>query len=660
MRKVLLLLSVAVVGGSAFAQSQLENYEAEEFNGYRLNKMEASEANFDQRNFQMRSSAVNVLWEEDFSNGLTNWTNQGGPIGTGNPVPIWEYRGVSTTPDTGVGTRGAYGDVRLESLTWNNGFVIFDSDYLDNNGIAGNFGGGAVPAPHYGELISPVIDLSGTANVQMEFYQYFRQFNSLTEIMLSNDGGATWIDTINVNPNIATNNATDINSYKVFDISTVAGNQSQFRFKLSFRDDGGSYYNWQVDDIRIIEAPLNDLAILPSFTDAQGFIFRSTIIADDRDADYGFIPANQVQDVTFQTIVENLGLADQPNTNVAYNVTGPNTYTGSAQATTATAGGVFSFDNSGTPFNPTATGLYEVTMTVSSDSVDRDPDPFRPNNNEFSSDFNLTDSAMGVARMRSTSRLGTSSFTQGEDGIRFGNLIELTQQDTLTSVTLGLSAITRPGATVYITVRDTLPNFVGNVQSDFPNILMESEFYTITAEDSINGFATIPIPELINSAPQNRVLTPDWYIVSAELYSSGGTTHIAILDDGTVEQPWYATLFFYAPDQHWYSNGNALQIWANFGSTADGNIGIEEQEVSFSLTPNPAKHNVQLNLNAQEATDFHVVITNISGQVMKSEVFNDVNAINQSLDVSELSAGLYTVQVRANNDVITKKLVIAQ
>ncbi len=660
MRKVLLLLSAAVIGGSAFAQSHLQNKQVEEFKGYRLTEMDANESTQTRQMTNQRSANVNVIWEDDFSSGISNWTNQGGINGTTNPTPIWEYRGPNTTPDTATGTRGAYGNNRrIESLTWQNGFVIFDSDYLDNAGIVGNFGGGAVPAPHYGELISPVIDLSNHPNAQIEFYQFFRQFNSFTEIMLSNDGGTTWVDTILVNGDIETNNATAANSYQVFDVSAVGGGQSQFRFKFSFRDDGGSYYFWQIDDVRVIETPDNDLAILPTYTDAQGLLFRSSVIADDRDADYGYIPQNQLSDVTFQAIVENLGKVDQPNTKVNFDVVGPTNFNQDAPAQTAAAFDVYSFDNSGNLFTPVNQGLYEVTMTVSSDSTDRDPDPFRPSNNSYTTDFNVSDSAMGVARMRSTTRLGTTSFNQGEDGIRFANLIELTQEDTITSVTLGLSVITRPGATVYLTVRDTFPNFVGNVTSDFANILVESDFYEITPEDSINGFATIPIPEVLNGTPQDRVLSPDWYIVSAELYSSGNTYDIAILDDGTVTQPWYATLFYYPPQQRWYSNGNGMQIWANFGD-ASSPVGVEENDVEFSLTPNPAQNMVQVNLNAEQNADFHVVITNISGQVMKSETFNNVNYINQNISLQNFAAGMYTVQVRSADQVITKKLVVTK
>ena len=58
------------------------------------------------KNYNEYASSVKVpksvtpIWSEDFSNGIpSTWIN--------STVP-WEYRGPSTTPNTSVGSRGAY------------------------------------------------------------------------------------------------------------------------------------------------------------------------------------------------------------------------------------------------------------------------------------------------------------------------------------------------------------------------------------------------------------------------------------------------------------------------------------------------------------------------------------------------------------------------
>ena len=70
--------------------------------------------------------SVAPFWSEDFSNGIpSTWINSSVP---------WAYRGPSTSPNSTVGTQGAYGANQgpIQSPTAQNGFMIFDSDYYDN------------------------------------------------------------------------------------------------------------------------------------------------------------------------------------------------------------------------------------------------------------------------------------------------------------------------------------------------------------------------------------------------------------------------------------------------------------------------------------------------------------------------------------------------
>ena len=80
------------------------------------------------------------FWSEDFANGIpATWTNSTAP---------WVYRGPSTNPGVTVGSQGAYSGISsgnsspIASSTASNGFIIFDSDYYDNNGVPGNMGSG--------------------------------------------------------------------------------------------------------------------------------------------------------------------------------------------------------------------------------------------------------------------------------------------------------------------------------------------------------------------------------------------------------------------------------------------------------------------------------------------------------------------------------------
>ena len=110
------------------------------------------------------------FWSEDFANGIpATWTNSTAP---------WVYRGPGTTPGITTGSQGAYGtnSGTIASSTPTNGFIIFDSDYYDNNGVVGAFGTGMYPTPHNGELMTDAIDLSMYSDVMIRMNSYFRTF----------------------------------------------------------------------------------------------------------------------------------------------------------------------------------------------------------------------------------------------------------------------------------------------------------------------------------------------------------------------------------------------------------------------------------------------------------------------------------------------------
>ena len=121
---------------------------------------------------------ANPFWSEDFSGGIpTTWTNASQPTPPVISAP-WVYRGPSTNPGVTIGSQGAYAGTNgpIASPTAANGFMIFDSDYYDNGGTAGNFGAGTYPcnsitggAPtgHVGTLTTDAIDCSMYSDVSI-------------------------------------------------------------------------------------------------------------------------------------------------------------------------------------------------------------------------------------------------------------------------------------------------------------------------------------------------------------------------------------------------------------------------------------------------------------------------------------------------------------
>jgi len=239
-----------------------------------------------------QTEAVNI-WSDNFgSNPNTNgWMNYGfRGINTGSipdTMGIWEYRGLSTLPASGTGSRGAYaaGTQAIQSPTRTNGFMIFDSDWLDNNGSP--TGTGIWASPHRGMLVTPAIDLSAYDFVNLSFYQYYRRFGGPggaqsatgTYLLFSRNNGLTWSDTLALNSNIAVNSSTPNNNFQRVNISSYVGGEDSVKIAFLFN---GDYYFWMIDDIAVEQAPRVDMSI----TDTK--FLPDT--ARNRVVEYGIIP----------------------------------------------------------------------------------------------------------------------------------------------------------------------------------------------------------------------------------------------------------------------------------------------------------------------------------------------------------------------------------
>ena len=163
-------------------------------------------------------------------------------------------------------SQGAYGMNQpvVSSPSMANGVALFDSDFLDNAGVAGAFGTGVAPAYQTAELISPKIDLSGYSNEPLivKFYSRWRAF-LVNEyfISMSVDGGTTWTDVdINTIQPQATNADPDEGWVQApfYNITSGVANLTDCRIK--FRFNGRYYYNI-VDDVSVESVSGPDIAI---------------------------------------------------------------------------------------------------------------------------------------------------------------------------------------------------------------------------------------------------------------------------------------------------------------------------------------------------------------------------------------------------------------
>ena len=208
-------------------------------------------------NLQNHQNKDLTIWSEDFANGIpTDWINQ-----EVSGIASWEYRGQATTPNNTIGSRGAcninFEGAPIQSETSSNGFIIFDSNYWDNNAnpcTPDFIGTGPVPGPHYATLETPSINLSAVTYAAFELEQYIRFYQGNTSIQMSINQGP-WSTFFT---NTIALGGSSANPMHLRIPIPAASNQADVRFRFVY---DGLYYFWQIDDVRVIEVAANDLAL---------------------------------------------------------------------------------------------------------------------------------------------------------------------------------------------------------------------------------------------------------------------------------------------------------------------------------------------------------------------------------------------------------------
>ncbi len=484
-----------------------------------------------------------ISW--DFGDGIP----EGWQRSSESDISQWEYRGPSTEPNNDIASRGSCGvSDPISSSTRENGFIIFDSNYWDDEeGPCGSLGSGQDPGPHAADLITAPVDLTNENSLVLTLQQQYKNFNCATSVQISIDGGDNYI-TIIENSSQQGFYSGDLNFASV-NISSIAANQSDVRFKFHFE---GLYYYWMIDDIVIYKPNENDLFLNDARYTAFDFEQGETGLSK---LEYSIYPKVMMEPFQFKGDVLNIGnntqteiqfkaeLFDESNNSLDV-LSSPSETIDPAQSITLETAGYIP---------PNTAGDYRIDFSVNQDETDEDY-----SNNIFTKSYRVTDHTWGR-----DNNIMDGEFTHSStfDGVpyEYGNYFEGYDPGAFkcSSITIAFSDSSEVGAKASAKIL----NFSRET------ILAQSEEYTINAWDlnSIGDakFVTLQLEEAFT-------LDDLLYLAVVSSLEEEGRIRIAT---GGNSQPQTSILIYPANNAEFYTlttpmiRMNIFPISANPGCT---------------------------------------------------------------------------------------------
>ncbi|MBL4585837.1 MAG: T9SS type A sorting domain-containing protein [Flavobacteriales bacterium] len=579
------------------------------------------------------------IWGEDFD-GATNvgdsiMTSNGAWGKSGSNGNIWKY---SETQSNGCWSFNT--DIPNFSSA-DNGFLLFDADSANCQDAD------ATPDPiftstiYQGSVVSPIIDLSSDPSVILSFEHQSRwccNVASLT-VEVSGDGGATWPTSFQVESSTIVNGQFE----GVFEenVSAVMGGSAQAMFRLTW--DQASHYFWVVDDFEIRAAQENDV-----------LLNYAVVSHNNSFEEYGRIPKVQLQpQITLSAEIFNFGALTQTNVKLKFEVKNSN-------------GDVILQDSSSVAAMPTLDtvlfevmpdlpasmefGVYTIDYTVTSDG-DSVSGPFG-SNNVLQRNFEVTLDRFSIDAIgnhpsseQELDDITTADFAGGEDGLMVLTYYDVIEDAVAIGVEVLFSNATDDGGSVIVALHDSL------------SILVTGDVLSPLAQSDLLELLNIGSAPIYFPFEDEYEVVSGGYYVGVEMFSNINEFDIGILDDITVPQPGYSSLIYIADDQI-YGNGNACAVRL---VTAEG-VGINELEetgIIFGLKNNPASEQLGYTISAEKNTTLNMVVTNIKGQIVYSEIVKtNYGLVVGSVNTSLLANGVYSIQLQGEHSSYTKKFIV--
>lgn len=584
-------------------------------------------------------AAGDVVFSEDFANGLAGNNGVGPWTINGADSQWWVY--------TTTGPNGAYSvpAEKIQSETDANGWMIFQADSGNTDWNANPPAIVATPTPWDAGLVSPVLDLSASQFVRVEFQQSARYCcqDSPHFLQVKTDGGDDW-STATSYPvfTAAVNDDPGTLTTSVNISEAISGNAGSVRIRFYHNSaSGSSHYHWQIDDVKIIELFNYDLALVEGGTSLWD---ASTATSYDS-LNYSVYPFSQLHPLPLNVLLVNNGSQDQNGATVNFTVdeAGGNNVLDQNQTVDLPGGlsqRVF-VDPAFTP--PAVEGTYDVSFSVSTvlgDTTtgnDSGTDQFKVDPFVFSRDGGtVADYETGP----------------GDGEYEMCNGFHVTNEGNLYAIDVCLRSGGSPSP-VGIPVVGVLKD-----GSDFELEIMQTMEHTI-ASNELNGTNGTKVIHLIFAEPQFLEANMDYHIC----FKHFGGAEVRMGLNGTSEAN--SSFIFYEQDPdvgpEWFFTTSTPMVRMNFNAT----VGIEEGDRQNGIgmgqnIPNPANGVTTIPYDLQEAANLSFEVHDLSGKLVASQAIGKRGAGSHRLqfDTTNLGEGVYVYSLVADGTRLTKRMTV--
>jgi hypothetical protein len=584
-----------------------------------------------------------LIWGEDFSEGLPgSWASaeEGG-------IANWEYRGDNTTPNNEIGSRGSCASngagAPIQSPTWTNGFMIFDSNYWDNdvNPCAPEyFGTGIAPGPHYATLTTPTFDLSAYAYVGLNFHQYYKKFEGTTRVEMSVNNGP-W--TIMYETNLLSGGETSLDENTRVPLGNGAAGQSNVRLRFVFE---GRYYFWMIDDVEVLQLDANDM-VLKTITYGNYDLFAEEHPTGYEELEYGQYPNEMPPLLKFSGSTFNNGAIAQTDVRLHIKVENDETnavlYDGTSSEGFVVYPATEQELRSGSFQMPEDIGKYRVVFEV----TQTEPDASF-NNSIDTLYFRITD----VVLARDKGAVNAVYLTNPnyyDRPYEMGNVVKVTTTGMeVVSVSVAVGLGTSTPSTAYAKIYEVL--FDGGLT--FTPVAV-SDVLDVQSSD-INEFGGEVLKTFVLNTPYQLSINKAYFVCVVS--DNGGDEFVVGMNGFADEFTSFVRFPEVGPQAEEYYNLTRYPIVRlNFGPW----VGVEEagELIGLSVYPNPVHDFITISAASQSANDLTWSIYSSSGQVIMNGRINNGDMNQQRVELSALSAGVYSIQMRDGKDIVTETFV---